>query len=71
MNTQKKLEYVLKGIMVLAFIGLTYVVFDLIEFCSDCEPMIALEECTVHPVYNCHQSKYQHWTDMNKRRDGE
>jgi hypothetical protein len=41
------------------------------DFCMDCEPaMKELKECTIHPVYNCHQSKYQHWTDMNKKRDG-
>jgi len=53
----------------LVIAGVIFVIFNYAEFCSDCEPMNEPEECTIHPVYNCHQSKYQHWTDMNKRRD--
>jgi len=64
---EEKLKKVLIGILVLSAVGITYVVVDLIEFefeyCGYCEPRFKVVEK--------HQSKYQHWTDMNKRRDGE
>jgi len=61
---EEKLKKVLIGILVLCAVGITYVVVDLIEFefCGYCEPRFKVVE---H-----HHPKYQHWADMNKRRDG-